>query len=140
MSKLIVLDANILIRALLGEQVSRLLAQYSEQARFFTTTTCYAEVKLHLPAILQKRGLVPDPFLAALTTLATVVIPLGEEIYTEFEGEAKQRIAERDLRDWPLLALALALDCPIWTEDHDFFGIGVATWRTQTVEFYLRQR
>lgn len=138
MNKLILLDANILIRGLLGEQVPRLLAQYSEHVQFFTTTTCYAEVKLHLPAILQKRGLVPELFLDALDTLDKVVLPLGEEIYSEFEVAAKQRIAERDLRDWPLLALALALECPIWTEDNDFFGTGVATWRTQNVEIYLR--
>jgi len=52
--------------------------------------------------------------------------------------EAKQRIQERDIADWPLVALALALDCSIWTEDNDFFGVGVATWRTSTVEIYLK--
>ena len=30
--------------------------------------------------------------------------------------------------DWPALALGLQLECAIWTEDQDFFGIGVATW------------
>jgi hypothetical protein len=29
------------------------------------------------------------------------------------------------------------LDCPIWTEDQDFFGSGVATWTTNTVLMYL---
>jgi len=27
----------------------------------------------------------------------------------------------RDPEDWPILAAALALDFPIWTEDTDFF-------------------
>jgi hypothetical protein len=27
-----------------------------------------------------------------------------------------------DSEDWPVLACALILDCPIWTEDRDFFG------------------
>jgi hypothetical protein len=26
---------------------------------------------------------------------------------------------------------------PIWTEDTDFFGCGVATWTTDRVELYL---
>ena len=39
--------------------------------------------------------------------------------------------------DWPILATALALDLPIWTEDRDFFGCGVATWITRTVQIYL---
>ena len=29
-----------------------------------------------------------------------------------------------------LLAAALALGCPMWTEDADFFRCGVATWTT----------
>ena len=43
----------------------------------------------------------------------------------------------RDKDDWPALALALPLECAIWTEDQDFFGIGIATWTTNTVERYL---
>lgn len=43
----------------------------------------------------------------------------------------------RDKDDWPALALALQLECAIWTEDQDFFGIGIATWTTNTVVRYL---
>ncbi len=39
--------------------------------------------------------------------------------------------------DWPVIACALALECPIWTEDRDFFGAGVPTWTTDRVELYL---
>ena len=39
--------------------------------------------------------------------------------------------------DWPILASALALGCPIWTEDADFFGCGVATWTSNRVEIFL---
>ena len=53
---------------------------------------------------------------------------------------ARQRMDRRDKDDWPILAAALALDCPIWTEDTDFFGCGVATWTTDRVELYLKQR
>lgn len=54
----------------------------------------------------------------------------------ELEDEAK-RIAARDPDDWPVLALALAINAPVWTEDPDFFGAGVATWTTRNVEIYL---
>lgn len=57
------------------------------------------------------------------------------DVYCEFEINARKRI--RDVRDWPVLATALALDCPVWTEDQDFFGSGVATWTTNTVMMYL---
>ena len=48
-------------------------------------------------------------------------------------------MARRDPDDWPILAAALALDCPIWTEDRDFFGVGVATWTSDLVEIYMRR-
>jgi hypothetical protein len=36
------------------------------------------------------------------------------------------------------LILALMLQIPVWTEDQDFFGSGLATWTTDRVELYLR--
>jgi hypothetical protein len=30
------------------------------------------------------------------------------------------------------------MNAPIWTEDYDFFGCGVATWTCDRVEIYLR--
>ncbi len=57
--------------------------------------------------------------------------------YVEYEKSARARMRSRDETDWPIVASALLLDCPIWTEDRDFFGCGVATWMTETVEIYL---
>lgn len=31
----------------------------------------------------------------------------------------------------------MLLDCPIWTEDNDFFGTGVPTWTTDRIDIYL---
>ena len=35
-----------------------------------------------------------------------------------------------DVPNTRIVAVALLLDFPIWTEDQDFFGSGVATWTT----------
>ena len=43
----------------------------------------------------------------------------------------------RDLDDWPIVATALTLDCPIWTEDKDFFGSGMPTWTTDRIHLFL---
>jgi predicted nucleic acid-binding protein len=51
---------------------------------------------------------------------------------------APYRLGQRDPEDWPILATALALGYPIWTEDTDFFGCGVATWTCSSVKAYLR--
>jgi predicted nucleic acid-binding protein len=61
-------------------------------------------------------------------------------LYRDFEQLARERIAARDVEDWPVVATALMLNVPIWTEDQDFFGSGIATWTTDRVELYLRHR
>ncbi len=45
----------------------------------------------------------------------------------------------RDLNDWPIVATALTLDCPIWTEDKDFFGSGMSTWTTDRIHLFLEK-
>jgi predicted nucleic acid-binding protein len=65
---------------------------------------------------------------------------IGSDVYGEFEAEARERLGQRDPEDWPILAAALALGCPIWTEDTDFFGCGVATWTSRSVQMFLRGR
>jgi predicted nucleic acid-binding protein len=49
-------------------------------------------------------------------------------------------MSARDIEDWPVVAVAILLGLPIWTEDQDFFGSGVATWTTDRVELYLQDR
>ena len=77
--------------------------------------------------------------LEALETLTYIVYSISSETYETLENEAKERIAERDPNDWPLVALSLLFDCPVWTEDNDFFGTGIAVWNTRNVEIYLSQ-
>lgn len=73
-----------------------------------------------------------------MRTLGRLVEVIGRDVYGEFETEARERLAQRDPEDWPILAAALALGCPIWSEDTDFFGCGVATWTSSNVHRFLR--
>ena len=57
--------------------------------------------------------------------------------YEPLRVPALARIGQRDQHDWQVLACALLLNCPIWTEDRDFFGTGVATWTTALVELFF---
>lgn len=47
--------------------------------------------------------------------------------------ETRWRIP-RDPTDAPTVALALALDCGIWTDDRDFFGCGLPVWVTEVLQ------
>ena len=71
-----------------------------------------------------------------MAALATVI---GQDLYGDFEAEARKRLGPRDPDDWPILAAALALGCPIWIEDIDFFGCGVATWTSTSIDIFLRE-
>ena len=134
---MLVLDANILIRAVLGSRVLGLLRKYAGQVGFLTSDTAFQEACEHLPVILKARGVPVAPAMAILDLVARIVNTVEPDTYLPFEAVARERIDRRDEDDWPVLASALALGCPIWTEDTDFFGCGVATWTTDRVELYL---
>lgn len=69
--------------------------------------------------------------------ILNIVQIIADDVLIEMESKAKARITSRDVNDWPAVAAALLLDCPVWTEDKDFLGAGIATWTTTTVELYL---
>ncbi|MBN6742383.1 hypothetical protein JKG47_18055 [Acidithiobacillus sp. MC6.1] len=135
--KALVLDANILIRAVLGSKAMRIIAEHADRVAMFTPEVCFADARKHLPTILSRRGVPVEPALSALQSIEGFVQAIGYEWIEGWESLARARLAGRDEEDWPILATALTLDCPIWTEDADFFGVGVATWTTATIGYYF---
>jgi hypothetical protein len=57
--------------------------------------------------------------------------------YPALRRAAPTRIGDRDTGDWPALACALRPSGPVWTEDADFCGIGVATRTASRVRLDL---
>jgi len=138
---MIVVDANILIRAVMGRRVKHLLETYSAKGiHFYAPGTVFAEAEKYLPILLAKRGKPAADVVAAIEYFRTLIEPVDHEFYDLFETEARRRLQGRDENDWPVLATALGLDCPVWTEDKDFFGTGIAAWTTSRVEIFLEAR
>ena len=136
-SAAIVLDANILIRAVLGKRVRELIQAHAATVKFFAPDVAYADARKYLPALLTKRGVDPIPAMLVLDALERIVHPVDMEVYGGLQQQALRRIEMRDADDWPVLACAMVLGCPVWTEDADFFGTGVATWTTDRIALYL---
>lgn len=136
-NKAIVLDANILIRAVLGKRVLELILKNAATVKFFAPDVAYADARKYLPALLAKRGVQGDAALKVLDRLETIVQSIDVELYEGMQQQALQRIAVRDADDWPVLACAMTLGCPVWTEDADFFGTGVATWTSDRIALYF---
>jgi len=80
-----------------------------------------------------------DLGLSMLGQVEGIVERVDRSLYEEYESTARGRVGTRDPEDWPVAAVALLLELPIWTEDQDFFGTGIATWTTDRVELYLRE-
>ncbi len=134
-SKVIVLDANILIRAILGNKVRTLITH-----NFFTPEVCIDDAQKYLPLLFEKRSMPIEPALILLNNLIPLLHIVDELIYQRAKEEAQLRIKNRDIRDWPIVATALTLNCPIWTEDQDFFGAGISTWTTDRVHLFFEDR
>jgi predicted nucleic acid-binding protein len=133
--KRLVIDANILIRACLGVRARALIADFASEVDFYVAEANAAEASGYIGELASHRGLDPQICQEALLSLMEVVQMVDTPLIEAAKDEALKRI--RDPADWPALALAMQLECAIWTEDQDFFGTGVATWTTATVQRYL---
>ena len=135
--KAVVLDANILIRAVLGKRVREIVFNNAHKVNFFAPDVAWQDARNYLPALLKKLGVDTKATMLVLDYLEKIVHPVDSEFYHGMRTPALQRISVRDADDWPVLACAMTLSCPIWTEDADFFGTGIATWTTDRIELYF---
>jgi len=74
----LVLDANILIRAVLGQQVRAILEAHADDISFFVPESAYAEAEEHLAALVLKRGGDPAYGLASLRSMAALGTIVGQ--------------------------------------------------------------
>lgn len=119
-------DANILLSAILGHGALRVIDEGHVEP--VTTLETLGEVRDHLPALAEKYGLEAKVLEANL--LALGIVAYGPKKYRGKLDEAKRRMEARDPDDVPLLALALALHVPIWSNDNDFREMRVRRYTT----------
>jgi len=137
-AKGLVLDYRILLEAVLPGPVLPLLVKYESKVDFRTPDISFQTVRRSLTQTLERRGVDPSEAFAVLSRLERIVEPIDAELYETFGPPARARVASSDAVQWPVVAVALLFDSPIWTHDEDFFGAGIATWKTDKVELYLQ--
>ena len=81
----------------------------------------------YLPSLAKKKRLELDTLLLACAALPVTVVERSE--YKEKLPTARRRIEKRDPDDVDVLALALTLNLPVWSNDNDFEDSG-AEWYT----------
>jgi predicted nucleic acid-binding protein len=99
-----------------------------------TVEQIITEVEEYAALLARKKRLSEDLVLLAVGALPVTVV--GRPAYAPAIPEAKKRIGQRDPDDIELLALALAFNVPVWSNDRDFEDTGVE-WLT--TEKLLRQ-
>lgn len=138
----LVADASTLVAEALRARGRRLLAHPALDLSVAAVTLGETQHELHKRvALLVDRGHLEEILAAqlledALAAIAGRVVAMPPEAYADRMEEALWRVP-RDPRDAPTVALALTLDCGIWTADYDFFGCGLPVWTTETLQRYL---
>jgi predicted nucleic acid-binding protein len=137
----LIADASAVVAELLRARGRALLSH--PDVRWFTTVEIQGEVRHEVVRrirILADRQQLPAEQAITLTQRALLlfeetvsVIPQG--VYTPFADLARARIG--DPQDWSAIALALASGASIWTEDRDFFGVGLPVWNTRVLLKHL---
>ncbi len=113
----LVVDAGILFTGLTGEGVTKKLL-FSDNIKLFAPEFLLDEIKEHLSRIVDISSL-PEKSVSILIGLFEKRITLISRFeFEEFLNKANSLISDVD--DTEYLALALSLDCSIWSNDEHF--------------------
>jgi predicted nucleic acid-binding protein len=86
------------------------------------------EVRAYLPVLADRYAILPQALESQFQLLA--VRSVDPVFYRRQIPEARRRMKFRDPDDVDLLALALALRVPVWSNDGDFSAVRVAWYTT----------
>lgn len=131
----LVTDANVLLSAVIGGQ-ARTVLEHPGVESVVTTAVTFAEVQEYTGHLAQKKRLDLELVLLAVATLPVAIAP-GEQ-YKDALPRARRKIGKRDPDDVEILALAMHLGWPLWSNDKDFEAAGVEVYTT--AEFLQRLR
>lgn len=124
-----IVDANILVSALLGRSMPLLIACAARGLELFVPSHQLTEARL----VAAKLAGVPRAFFEQ--TISALVEELPVSDYLAQEDAARARLGEAGQPDWPLVAAALERDDEIWSNDRDLFGVGIAVWSTRNIGY-----
>lgn len=123
----LVVDANIMVSALMGRTLPLLADQ---AARGVVLTAPLPQLAETRNTLNRRKTADIDARMAALLE---IVHPLEPIVFEGLESEARARLEPHGQPDWPVLAAAMALGGGIWSHDKDFLGVGVPVWSNRNV-------
>jgi len=134
--EIIVVDANPILSGLIKGASIKIF--WKKDIKVFATTEfTLEEIKKYIPILAAKAGLLQEIIFFDMALLPLKVY--SKPFYEEYLEEAKYKIGKRDPKDVDLLALALKLKAPIWTNDRDFENTGVELFPTAKLFKFLEE-
>lgn len=118
-SGVIAVDANAMLSAIIGGNARHVFAD--SKHRFITTKNVWDEVLEYLPELAAKKKISLSLLMTAAKLLPVKIIPESE--YASRYADAHSLVGERDPDDVALLALAMSMKCPIWSNDNDLVAL-----------------
>jgi len=117
----VVVDASVLVACAISDGKARSTLLSASSVDFFAPAFVLDEFKRHIPKIIALSGVAP-PILSALADdLVARVRTVSREGYASALARARKLVElAQATGDEDYVALAIALDAPIWTYDKDF--------------------
>ena len=117
----LVVDANILF-SFFRENPVRFIIINSEDFKLelFSPTHVLEELKQNMPDIIKYTKLDSEQIKSIFEELKKFIIIIPSESYKEFKSSAKKLSPHKSAKDDPYFALALKLNCPIWSNEPAF--------------------
>ncbi len=114
----IVVDTNILVSFFRSNPVSEIVSNVRDfNLQLFAPELAFDELKKNKQDILKYSGLNEKQFNEKLTKLAKFIRIIPKKQLNIHNSETKKLIHEKDA---PFFALALKLNCPIWSNEPAF--------------------
>jgi predicted nucleic acid-binding protein len=76
----LVLDANILLRAVFGQRARELLEAFEDAVTFYSPDVCFDDARKYIPDVSSRRRIDPLPGLAVLEEVSNIVESVDQEV------------------------------------------------------------
>jgi predicted nucleic acid-binding protein len=149
---ILVVDANVIMSVILGGETNATRHVFTKLLEsgvlLFAPETLAHEVERNLPRAVEVKLLKQTSDKAVIEATITASLEVWKSLepllktvsvseYAHLEKVARKRVGF-DVDDWPYVALALHLNCAIWTRNvRHLAGGGVPVWTTDRVQILL---
>ena len=129
----LVVDANIIIRLVVGRRAPIDAAE--AMMRGVRLSATLAQLEESAKVLVREFDFTNDQAIQELAGVTAAMKLLDHDVYAAFEQAARCRLHRKAQPDWPVLAAAMATDAGVWSDDRDFFGVGVPVWSSLTIAY-----